>query len=347
MMRKTITRFALIALALVGVGIQLVPVDRSNPPVQQDVMAPAAVKSLLRGSCYDCHSNETSWPWYSYVAPASWWVAADVREAREKLNFSTWSRLGPREREHSIREAWNEVREGEMPLSIYLFAHPGARLAPEDREPLRLWAELETVAPAGGESIRGYARFGHEVRALRPCESQDDLWAIDRSGLLWELHRELAPHREIYEELFVIVRGQLGPAPQDGFGADYAGGVIVDEVLYVAREGFGCETDWASFEQRAQGNEPSWSVVVSDGTMRLSRLGEPPRTWSGVRELRTGEISSFAGVGEDGRPVELAIERAPCRDSMSGSYHALRATLSIGAERLEGCAVTGDAGPAP
>ena len=345
--RTTITRYALIAVGLVAVGIQLVPVDRSNPPVEQDVAAPVAVKSILRASCYDCHSNETIWPWYGYVAPASWLVASDVREAREKLNFSTWNRLGLEERTHMIREAWKEVQEDEMPLSTYLLAHPGARLAPEDRDALRLWAELEAASPTGSESIRGYAGFGHEVRSLRPCGSEEALWAIDRSGLLWELHGELAPRREPYEELFAVVRGRLAPPPEDGFGAGYAGGIAIDEVLYIAREGLGCETDWAGFEYRAQGNEPSWSVVVSNDAMRLSRLGEPQRAWVGLRERHTGESVSFAGAGEDGTPVELAIERAPCRDSMAGTYHALSATLRIGEERLEGCAVGGDAVPAP
>lgn len=158
--RKTIARYALIAAALLAAGIQFIPVDRSNPPVEEDVAAPAAVKSVLRQSCYDCHSNETSWPWYSRVAPLSWLVASDVREAREELNFSTWNRLRPDERARVIREAWEEAEEGEMPLFIYLLAHPGARLTGEDRDALRAWAGPEGAAANGAASTRGRVGFG-------------------------------------------------------------------------------------------------------------------------------------------------------------------------------------------
>jgi len=74
-------------------GVQLVPVDRTNPPVESAVAAPAEVRSILRRSCFNCHSYETEWPWYGYVAPLSWLVAHHVHEAREEMNFSTWNRL--------------------------------------------------------------------------------------------------------------------------------------------------------------------------------------------------------------------------------------------------------------
>jgi len=105
------------------------------------------VKAVLRRSCYDCHSNETSWPWYSRVAPVSWLVASDVHEGREKLNFSAWSRLRPDKRERVIEEVWEEVREGEMPLPVYLLAHRGARLSAENRDVIRAWAGTKDGAP--------------------------------------------------------------------------------------------------------------------------------------------------------------------------------------------------------
>ncbi len=74
-------------------AIQLVPVNRSNPTVEADLEAPEAVTAVLRTACYDCHSNETHWPWYSYVAPVSWLVAHDVEEARSEFSFSHWEQL--------------------------------------------------------------------------------------------------------------------------------------------------------------------------------------------------------------------------------------------------------------
>ncbi len=126
-------------LALFG-AIQLVPVDRTNPPVEEEVPVPPEVRDVLVRACYDCHSNETVWPWYAHVAPVSWLVARDVHEGREALNFSTWNRLTTREQVEALRESWEEVEEGEMPLWFYLPTHPEARLTDRDRALLRAWA---------------------------------------------------------------------------------------------------------------------------------------------------------------------------------------------------------------
>lgn len=121
-------------------AIQLVPVGRDNPPVTADFDGPDAVKQVLRASCYDCHSNETTWPWYSRVAPTSWLVAHDVDEARDHLNFSHWGRLDPDRRAKLADEIWEEVSDGEMPLKVYLIAHPDARLDDARRATLRDWS---------------------------------------------------------------------------------------------------------------------------------------------------------------------------------------------------------------
>jgi len=120
-------------------AIQLVPVERDNPPVEQEVPASPGVREILRRACYDCHSHETSWPWYSYLAPVSWLIADDVHHAREHLNFSTWNDYDPDERIQLLEEAWEKVEDNEMPLWYYLPLHPGAELSASDRETLRAW----------------------------------------------------------------------------------------------------------------------------------------------------------------------------------------------------------------
>ncbi|UCE85242.1 MAG: heme-binding domain-containing protein [Deltaproteobacteria bacterium] len=144
------TVWTLAAIALLG-GMQLVPIERSNPRVELEVPAPPEVHEILRRSCYDCHSNETRWPWYSRVAPVSWLVAYDVREARHHLNFSTWDRYGEEKRRDHIREVWEEVESDEMPLWIYLPLHPDARLSARDRETIRLWATQAGAREGAGE----------------------------------------------------------------------------------------------------------------------------------------------------------------------------------------------------
>jgi hypothetical protein len=131
----------LLVVALVMLAVQLVPVPRTNPPVEEEVPAPPEVRAVLERSCYDCHSHETRWPWYAWVAPASWLLAYDVSEAREHMNFSTWDRYDAEKRRKLLGEAWEEVEEGHMPLRAYLWLHPDAELDDADRALLRAWSE--------------------------------------------------------------------------------------------------------------------------------------------------------------------------------------------------------------
>lgn len=128
-------RKLLIGALVLAAAIQLVPVPRSNPPVVVEVEAPADVAAILRRACYDCHSNETVWPWYAYVAPVSWLVAYDVHEGREHLNFSDWA-AGHDDRD----EIGEEVDEGDMPLWWYSVMRSERRLSRQDVSLLRSWA---------------------------------------------------------------------------------------------------------------------------------------------------------------------------------------------------------------
>jgi hypothetical protein len=134
-------RTLLIAAAALLLAIQVIPLDRSNPPVEEEAPAPPQVREILRRACYDCHSNETTWPWYGYVAPTSWLLAYDVSQAREHLNFSTWNRYDAGERRDNLKDAWEEIEDGEMPLFFYVWLHPEASLGDDDLQALRAWAE--------------------------------------------------------------------------------------------------------------------------------------------------------------------------------------------------------------
>ena len=136
-------------LALVSLLIaQAFRIDTTNPPLQQDVAAPPEVDLLLRRACYDCHSNETVWPWYSDVAPLSWFLARDVREGRRELNFSTWNAYDAKKKAKKLKESAEEVAEGEMPPWFYVAAHRHAALSPADVERLRAWT-AEELAKSG------------------------------------------------------------------------------------------------------------------------------------------------------------------------------------------------------
>lgn len=132
-MRKWLKR-AMIAGGVALPVLQLVPYGRehSNPPVVEEPRwIDPEVRALAARACFDCHSNETTWPWYSNVAPISWLVQHDTDEGRSELNFSEWHK--PQREAH---DAAKHVTKGDMPPKSYLLAHPEARLSPEERQRL-------------------------------------------------------------------------------------------------------------------------------------------------------------------------------------------------------------------
>jgi hypothetical protein len=140
-------KYFLGGLGIILIGIQFVPnelppVKTNNPDdiiksglVSQDVAA------ILRKSCYDCHSNETVYPWYSHIAPSSWLVAKDIKEGREELNFSTWQQNDIKKKLGLLDDISIEVGEGSMPMDIYLLMHPSAKIDDAQRELIIAWAE--------------------------------------------------------------------------------------------------------------------------------------------------------------------------------------------------------------
>jgi hypothetical protein len=117
--------------------------DHSNPHVAAEPPWNAPeTRALAERACFDCHSNQTRWPWYSNVAPLSWLVQADVHEGRRDLNFSEWTR-GYEE----AQESGQTVRNHEMPPRSYLLLHPQARLSAAEREQLASGLDA-TLGPA-------------------------------------------------------------------------------------------------------------------------------------------------------------------------------------------------------
>ena len=145
-----------VVLGVLGVVLllQLVPYGWShpNPPVRKDAPWPTErAASLARAACYDCHSNETKWPIYSWAAPASWLIRKDVEDGRDELNFSEWD-----VRQRELRKAAKLLEENEMPPSRYRLAHPEARLSDTDKA--TLVAALRDLEGEGGGSGRGRGR---------------------------------------------------------------------------------------------------------------------------------------------------------------------------------------------
>jgi hypothetical protein len=137
---RTVSPTRRLGLGLVAcAAAQVIPVPRTNPPA---ITAPLEIDGLLQRA-HDCHSNETRWPWYAYVAPASWLVAWDVHEARTHLNFSTWGDYAPKKQRHKLDELVEMIDEDEMPLWYYRPLHADARLTDAERAQLVAWARAQ------------------------------------------------------------------------------------------------------------------------------------------------------------------------------------------------------------
>ncbi len=122
-------------IAALGVGIQLVPFgrDHANPPVVTETQWDSQqTRDLFYRACADCHSNETRWPWYSNVAPVSWLVMRDVQEGREHFNISNATASSHSHSGHDESPS-EPVRQGQMPLGVYLIMHPEASLTEQER----------------------------------------------------------------------------------------------------------------------------------------------------------------------------------------------------------------------
>ncbi len=134
------SKLVLLVLAGIIVIMQLIPLNQTNPDVIQDANAPAHVKDILVESCYDCHSNQTVWPWYSRIAPGSFLIPRDVNEGRKHLNFSEFNDLDGFDSSDIAEELIEVLTEGEMPLPPYLILHPNASLSQSETNTLLDWA---------------------------------------------------------------------------------------------------------------------------------------------------------------------------------------------------------------
>jgi hypothetical protein len=148
-MIKRILKIILIVFVVIFVGMQAIRPALSNPPVDESQTINARtqitpqVAAILDRSCRDCHSNKTVWPWYTHVAPVSWWLSNHVNEGRSNLNLSEWGKLAPDRQDRKLRQICDEVQDGVMPLSSYLPMHPVAKLSDQDKKILCDWTDAE------------------------------------------------------------------------------------------------------------------------------------------------------------------------------------------------------------
>ncbi len=142
----TLRNLILLVLGLL-IAAQFLPVQRDNPPVDPaktiyaSYPVPANVHAIFNRSCKDCHTNETTWPWYSQIAPVSWVVVHDVHEGRGMMNLSQWADYPGKRKLARLDKICEEVRKGDMPDSKYTLIHRNALLSTADRNALCAWTD--------------------------------------------------------------------------------------------------------------------------------------------------------------------------------------------------------------
>jgi len=157
-MLKRIAKWLFISLVVLFLVIQFVRPARTNPAVDESQtifarsqMTPQ-VAAIFNRSCADCHSNKTVWPWYTNVAPVSWFIVNHVNEARPLLNFSEWGKLDRDRQSKKLQQMCDEVTDGGMPLSTYTPLHPGSKPTPADVKALCDWTDAERARLAKAET---------------------------------------------------------------------------------------------------------------------------------------------------------------------------------------------------
>jgi len=132
----------LVVLLVAFIMIQFFPIDKTNKPVNPGMdflkikKTSPEISKLISNSCYDCHSDETKYPWYSSISPVSWWLINHVDEGRKHLNFSIFATYEPKRQIHKMEECVEMLEKHEMPLESYYLGHQDAKITDAERQEL-------------------------------------------------------------------------------------------------------------------------------------------------------------------------------------------------------------------
>jgi len=148
----------ILAVVLILVLMQFIPLDKTNPKVDESIAlhADKKVMNILKKSCYDCHSNETKWSIYSDIAPLSFEVLNHVNVGREAINFSEYKKIDKETKIKRLKRAIQTVKNGMMPLSSYTMFHDEAVMSKEDKKILVDWFEAQLKSLCGNEEWKAY-----------------------------------------------------------------------------------------------------------------------------------------------------------------------------------------------
>lgn len=142
---KTIVKIAVLIMFVAFVGIQFIPTTRnqSDKILETDITktfnVPNDVQNVLKTSCYDCHSNNTNYPWYNRIQPAAWYLEGHITDGKKELNFSEFGDYSDRRKKSKLKSIISQIESDEMPLPSYTYIHWDAKLSPQEKKLLENW----------------------------------------------------------------------------------------------------------------------------------------------------------------------------------------------------------------
>jgi len=143
-------KFLLVLIVVLAV-MQFFRIDKTNPPVDPQLdfitlnQPPEEVANLMRTSCYDCHGNTTEYPWYTNIAPVSWWIKGHIKNARARVNYSEWGKYTKQQQNNYLSEIAEVIEEKRMPAATYMIMHPPAKLSDAQRTTIVSWIASSTA----------------------------------------------------------------------------------------------------------------------------------------------------------------------------------------------------------
>ena len=278
--------FSVFAL-FVFLGAQLTGTKIENPPVTAKIDAPIDVLSVLKKSCFNCHSNETELSWFDHLAPISWRVSADVKRGREVMNFSEWENLSEAEKKGKLWGILNMIKAGKMPLPLYARFHPSARLD---------ISEIETIT----DYVRSYDINQPNLSKKIAADSEYDYWRNEAIGTKFD---RTSPNGIHYSDEFkhwkVISMANLyDNSMRVIFGNDIAVKAIEREEFHPWPEGARVvKAVWEQIEDKYGEFRPgkfiNVQLMVKDNKYSNTE-GWGFAKFSGVDLVPTGKLANFA-----------------------------------------------------